>query len=682
MANDRLKSTTMLLKLNGDLAITNHAEMTPIIVAQLAKCKQAIEAMQPFIDKMKKEAENEKKEKQEKYVQSRKNTIRKTMDLTNSRKSSKAASKFAGGNAAFDTSNMVKTDPLDELKYQSDDDDYGGNNKGNRRWGNHIMSGKRDVVFKKGFMSKQGKKFKHFHERYFILWSNGLMHYYSNEHTVFSTYVEKSKSNHGSNRNSDSNDGSQQQHSNSNNNSLKVGQGGQSPIKSSKTSIHDDDSMAFDSDDENNSFPKISPQTNIKKQTRHKASANKIKRKSTFAKLGLKSDTIKPKGIIDINDLIETQFLEFTDNSPGWALITPEREWKFKCSTDRERREWIAAVHAVNYGISPYDFQNLGMNISYKHNTMLLEPSQNSFLGNKQTSQMSVDENSNAIAQGWMYKLGAAVRGLEQNYWKKRWVSLYKKPARLAYAQHPYSLSDLENTPTTRSSIIPKSSPADLEDTDNEQQQQPTKAQPSVNGTKKKVKKSNIVKGVIQLNDVTNIIRIGDNDVIKNKYRSPTVHVFALITEKRTWVFACKTAEECQMWYDRIAFFLPDQWKNDNKGVNLDELLRFNRVKTMAGDLNNDDEEDQKGGGGGDNHLSVNNGGKRKKSGDDTVMSKVFRKISNVSQSLGFTEEYSTISGVQPKGTITDYNDAMDMMDDNNNTNYVALQDENENDEQ
>merc|ERR1712130_602312 len=148
-------------------------------------------------------------------------------------------------------------------------------------------------------------------------------------------------------------------------------------------------------------------------------------------------------GVIDINDLIETQFLEFTDHSPGWALITPAREWKFKCNTDRERREWIAAVHAVNYGISPYDFRNLSMNISYKHdnNTMLLEPSKSAFIKNTNNEKNIIQ--SSAIAQGWMYKLGAAVRGLEQNYWKKRWVSLYKKPARLAYAQHPYSASDL-----------------------------------------------------------------------------------------------------------------------------------------------------------------------------------------------------------------------------------------------
>eukprot|EP01083_Nonionella_stella_P131539 399722_1 len=61
VANDRLKSTTMLLKLNGDLNITNHAEMTPMKIIILAKCKHAIAAMQPFINKMKQDVENEQK---------------------------------------------------------------------------------------------------------------------------------------------------------------------------------------------------------------------------------------------------------------------------------------------------------------------------------------------------------------------------------------------------------------------------------------------------------------------------------------------------------------------------------------------------------------------------------------------------------------------------------------------
>merc|ERR1712129_571324 len=194
---------------------------------------------------------------------------------------------------------------------------------------------------------------------------------------------------------------------------------------------------------------------------------------------------------------------------------------KFKCKSDRERREWIAAVHAVNYGISPYDFRNLSMNISYKHNTMLLEPAKSSFikpLKNGTAAQAATD--CNAVAQGWMYKLGAAVRGLEQNYWKKRWVSLYKQPARLAYAQHPYSIQD---DPILSS---PKSAEKIMSNASEEQKEEEKEVET-------KVKKSKVLKGVIALSDVTNIIKIGaNNKIIKDKYRAPTVHVFALITAK------------------------------------------------------------------------------------------------------------------------------------------------------
>lgn len=81
VANDRSKSTSMLLEMGGDLAITNHAEMTPLIVGQLAKCKHAIDAMQPFVDKLKEETENKMKEEQQMMTESRKNTIKKTLDL-------------------------------------------------------------------------------------------------------------------------------------------------------------------------------------------------------------------------------------------------------------------------------------------------------------------------------------------------------------------------------------------------------------------------------------------------------------------------------------------------------------------------------------------------------------------------------------------------------------------------
>jgi len=182
----------------------------------------------------------------------------------------------------------------------------------------------------------------------------------------------------------------------------------------------------------------------------------------------------------------------------------------------------------------------------------------------------------------------------------------------------------------------------------------------SVERTKIKRKKSSVLKGVIVLSDVTNIIKIGNNDIIKDKYRAPTVHVFALITDRRTWVFACKTAEECTMWYDRIAFFLPNQWKAESKDVNVEELLRFNRVKTIGHE--NDDNKDEQPQN--DNHLNVNKIKKKKEKNDDTVMSKLFRKVSGVAESLGITEQYSTISGVQPKGTITDYDHAINQIND------------------
>eukprot|EP00483_Globobulimina_turgida_P012122 UN12144 len=111
------------------------------------------------------------------------------------------------------------------------------------------------------------------------------------------------------------------------------------------------------------------------------------------------------------------------------------------------------------------------------------------------------------------------------------------------------------------------------------------------------------------------------------------------------------------MWHDRISFFLPNQWRQQNENVNVEELLRFNRVKTIANE--NDLVMDNL-------HLNV---GKKVKAGkaDDTVMSKIFRKVSGVAETLGITEQYSTISGVQPKGTITDYNDAVNMIKVENN---------------
>ena len=101
------------------------------------------------------------------------------------------------------------------------------------------------------------------------------------------------------------------------------------------------------------------------------------------------------------------------------------------------------------------------------------------------------------------------------------------------------------------------------------------------------------------------------------------------------------------MWYDRIRFFIPNQWMNDNADVNVEELLRMDRVKTMVSD----------------EHGKVGKKrGKKTNGTEDTVMSKLLRKVSNAGEKLGIIEQYSTISGVQPKGTITDYKDAVNMI--------------------
>jgi len=206
----------------------------------------------------------------------------------------------------------------------------------------------------------------------------------------------------------------------------------------------------------------------------------------------------------------------------------------------------------------------------------------------------------------------------------------------LAYAQHPYSINDEPET-------------LKINEQKEEKKEEKKELEVPIKTRKRKKSGSINLKGVINLNDVTNIIKIGNNDIIKDKYRAPTVHVFALITAQRTWVFACKTSEECTMWHDRISFFLPNQWKINNDNVNVEELLRFHRVKTVGNAEEAQYEKKNKEQNDNNKHLKIKN------NSDQTVMSKLFRKVSKVSESLGITEEYSTISGVQPKGTITDY---------------------------
>ena len=73
------------------------------------------------------------------------------------------------------------------------------------------------------------------------------------------------------------------------------------------------------------------------------------KRRKSKSKLKV----LRPRGVIDCNTMIETQFLEFDEPGVfGFAVITSQRTWKFKARSDSERREWIASIHAVNYGVS------------------------------------------------------------------------------------------------------------------------------------------------------------------------------------------------------------------------------------------------------------------------------------------------------------------------------------------
>lgn len=307
------------------------------------------------------------------------------------------------------------------------------------------------------------------------------------------------------------------------------------------------------------------------------------------------------------------------------------------------------------------DLPNLGMHISYENGTMLMKPSTDSFLFDGKSA-------NTVIAAGWMFKMGVAVSGLEKSYWKKRWVSLYDKPGKLTYAEHPYCEHNIGNEQSEEQKIDDKNN-VPIESDQNvsytttlKDDQSPTKLM-----VKKQLRKkwsigssvaanANGLKGSILLSDVNLIVKIKDSELIRHKYRSPTVHVFAMITNKRTWVFACKTDEECSLWYERIKFFIPNQWKQNAHDLNLEELLKYHRMESVAnlnqffsenddGNKNESKIDDRR------QKLNVNQQNKNQ------VFSKILRKISHLSESIGIIEPYSSISSVQPRGTITTYND-------------------------
>jgi len=87
-----------------------------------------------------------------------------------------------------------------------------------------------------------------------------------------------------------------------------------------------------------------------------------------------------------------------------------------------------------------------------------------------------------------------------------------------------------------------------------------------------------------------NIEKISDQQLIQHKYRSPTSHVFSLITNRRKWIFACKSSEECDIWINRILYFI--HWKDQ---IRIKENLKnfnnnfqnTNDIITKSNDNNN-----------------------------------------------------------------------------------------------
>lgn len=288
-----------------------------------------------------------------------------------------------------------------------------------------VFASKRNMSYKKGWLKKQGKNFKTYHDRYFILYANGLMKYFTKEHTKFASFKKRKSSlkNLLFNDNDTENEDDERQmnllldrhpsankkqksdqislailrddnilppvmdacasfNSNSSSNSsdsggVPVTKNDNSPhlVFKSYSSSSYSSTAAVKVDYEINDINKVNdeiksnPETKVKKVKRIKrwGSSHRIqprRKKSTLSKIfhGKSNSYMgnyssnKPintqKGVIDLNDFIETQFLQFEDNTIGFAIITNEREWKFKCETDVERREWIASVHAVIIGIS------------------------------------------------------------------------------------------------------------------------------------------------------------------------------------------------------------------------------------------------------------------------------------------------------------------------------------------
>ncbi|ETO27248.1 hypothetical protein RFI_09885 [Reticulomyxa filosa] len=245
------------------------------------------------------------------------------------------------------------------------------------------------------------------------------------------------------------------------------------------------------------------------------------------------------------------------------------------------------------------------------------------------------------LQEGWVYKMGEAISGLEGQYWRKRWLSLVTHPPRLVYREHCDSKE---------------------------------------------------VKGVIDLKNILRIEKIVDETVITKQYQCPTLYVFECVTSNRTWIFACLSDDECNIWIERIRYFQPKLHLNaaarsnakeqaslvdDSKNRHHDHMLSATHVNHEHSNLLLTDRSDN---GKGlipnpneSMHRSNPNASKVIQSVIDTteeknplpvtrpslnnragVIAQLLRRVSGVAEYIGLAEQRSVIRAVQPKGTVVD----------------------------
>ncbi len=62
----------------------------------------------------------------------------------------------------------------------------------------------------------------------------------------------------------------------------------------------------------------------------------------------------KPAGKFNIMHMTETRIVEYPDKQlSGFEIVTPQRTWRFQCSSDSEVNDWISVIHAISSGLRP-----------------------------------------------------------------------------------------------------------------------------------------------------------------------------------------------------------------------------------------------------------------------------------------------------------------------------------------